>query len=176
MDVTQVGGYSVEFVKTPTVSSGVAYTAGDQVGGILDLATRKDGNIVVQGACYAQDAVSTLLSLAVHDKDTQNADLVIFFFNALPTVASVDNGALTISDAEMASKCIGTARVTAAQYDTVASSSIASVPMPSAALAMLSKEHAGPLYAVMKTTGTPTFTSTTALTVRFLFGLDMTTT
>lgn len=174
MDVTQVGGYSVEFVKTPTVSSGVAYTAGDQVGGILDLSTRADGNIVLQGACYAKDCVSTLLSLAVHDKDSQNAAYTIFFFNALPTVASSDNAALDISDAEMASKCIGTARVSAAQYDTVSASSIAAVPMPSAALAMLSKEHGGPLYAVIKTTGTPTFTSTSALTFRFLFGLDMT--
>jgi len=175
MDMTVVGGYSVEFVKTPTVSTSPAYTAGDQVGGIMDLSVRDNRNVVTQGACQEKNAVATLLSVAVHDKASQSAELVIFFFNALPTVASSDNSALTITDAEMAAKCLGSVTVPASAYATVASSSMAVLKLPDCALAMLSNEDNGPLYAVMKTTGTPTYASTSDLTLRFLFGQDGTT-
>jgi len=175
MDVSAVGGFSVEFVATPTIST-LAYSIGDQVGGLIELFTKDNGGRVRVGACQAEDCVSTLMSLVIHDKASQSAEFVVFFFNALPTVASVDNGALTITDAQMAEKCVGTVAVTAAQYQTVASSSIASVKMSDAALSMLSKVDNGPLWAVVKTTGTPTYASASDLTLRFLFSQDTSTT
>lgn len=172
MDVSAVGGYSVEFTATPTVSNGVAYTSGDQVGGIIEIFSKDNGNRVTTGPCQAQACASTLTSLVILDKSSQNAAFSIFFFNALPTVASVDNGAMTITDAEMA-KCIGVVRVAAGDYDTVASSSIATLRAPSASLALMSQTDNGPLWAVVKTTSTPTYTSTTDLVFRFLFSQDV---
>lgn len=169
----QVGGFSTVLVVTPTVSVAPAYTAQDQVGGIQTLAVLDTLSKVRDAACQDENSISYLASIVVHDKNSQNADLVIFFFNALPTVASVDNGAITISDAEMATKCIGAVSVPASSYHTVASSSIATVLAPSCLLAVKSTVDDGPIYAVVKTLSTPTYTSTSDLTFKYSFSQDL---
>lgn len=158
----QVFSSSVVIEVTPTVSTSPAYTAEDQVGGIQTL-TR---------ACLSKNRGATLVSVAVHDAGKQSAALVVFFFDELPTVASVDNGTITITDAEMADKCIGTVTVPAANYTNVAGSSIATLPASSCGLYLKSKDINGALYVVVKTTGTPTYASTTDLTFRYSFVQD----
>ena len=164
----QVTSPSIVIEVIPTVSTSPAYTAEDQVGGIQTLTN----------ACRSKGAGATLISLTVHDAGKQSAALTVFFFDELPTVASVDNGAITITDAEMADKCIGTISLTAANYVNVAGSSIVTAPASSTGLYMKSKTDkvsgaaSGNLYAVVKTTGTPTYASTTDLTFRYSFIQD----
>lgn len=164
----QVTSPSVVIEVTPTVSTSPAYTAEDQVGGIQTLT----------GACRAAGSGATLVSVVVHDSGKQSAALSIFFFDELPTVASVDNGAITITDAEMADKCIGVVSLAAASYVNVAGSSIVTGPASSTGLYMKSKTkgqsgaQAGNLYAVVKTTGTPTYASTTDLIFKYSFIQD----
>lgn len=162
--MAKVSGYSLEIVVTPTVSTSPAYTAGDQVGGIQTL----------PGACLGR-AVSTLLSVSVVDKASQNAALTIFFFNQLPTIASSDNAAFDLTDANMLN-CVGAVTIAATDYQSSSSNSVATIKMGSCGLAVMSSvtdSNSGALYAVAKTTGTPTYASTTDLQFRYVFGQDL---
>lgn len=170
---TPVGGISVEFKRVPVISAAAAYTAEDQVGGIIQLFDTDPGGRVTKGAAQNQNTITTLMSLVVCDAAKQSAELVIFFFNQLPTVISVDNGAINIADSEMAAKCVGSVRVPAANYENVSASSVATVRLPETALSLKAAVDNGPLWAVMKTTGTPTYVSTSDLSLRFLFGQDL---
>lgn len=107
----------------------------------------------------------TLLSVAIVDKAKQSAAFDILFFNALPTVASVDNGALSITDAEMASKYIGRVHILATDYVNTASNSDASV-YGIGLLMQGAETNTLKLYAVCQAIGTPTYTSTSDLTIR----------
>lgn len=158
----KISSFSNVIEVTPTVSTSPAYTAEDQVGGIQTL-----GN-----ACRQQGGGATLISVAVHDKAKQSAALVLFFFDELPTVASSDNAAVDVTDAEMAGKCLGSVTVAATNYVNVSGSSMATVNSPNTALYMKSQDADGKLYVVVKTTGTPTYASTSDLTFRYSFIQD----
>lgn len=147
---------------TPTVSNGVAYTAQDQVGGIQTLTA----------ACLGKKRSAAVSSVVVVDKSSQSAALTIFFFDELPTVASVDNGGISITDAEMADKCIGWLAVPAANYTAVTGNTTASVNAAASGLYLVSNETSGNIYAVVKTTGTPTYTSTTDLVFKYVLVQD----
>jgi hypothetical protein len=157
-----VKSYNNVLEITPTVSASSAYTAEDQVGGIQTL----------DAACQSQGSGATLVSLVVTDKGKQNAALSVFFFDELPTVASVDNGAITITDAEMADKCIGVVSLAAASYVEVAGNSVVTAPASSTGLYLKSRDANGKLYAVVKTTGTPTYASTSDLVFKYSFIQD----
>jgi hypothetical protein len=144
--------------NTPTVSTSPAYTANDQVGGIQTLTVPNSS----LGSC-------ALVSFNVLDLAGQSAALSLFFFNSLPTVASSDNAALNISDANMA-LCIGHVVVAAGDYQSTSANSIASVKL-SGPLYMKSAT-ADTLYVVVKTTGTPTYAGTTDLTFTYNFVLN----
>lgn len=142
---------------TPTITAG-AYSSGYQVGGIQTLTSLGFNN--------------TLLSVTVADAGKQSAALTIFFFNSLPTVTSSDNTTLNISDAQMAANCIGAVLIPAANYETVSLNSFATVGVSSAGLMLRSNDPNLHLYAVIKTTGTPTYASTSDLVFRYMFGID----
>lgn len=143
---------------TPVVSTS-AYGAADQVGGIQTLT----------GACEIVGKPGVIESIVILDKAKQKAAMTIFFFNSLPTVASSDNAALDITDAEMA-KAIGHVAIAAADYQDVANSSLAckivspGLPIPATG--------SPSIYAVMMTTGTPTLGSTSDLVVRYMVRQD----
>lgn len=140
---------------TPTVSSGAAYTAADQVGGLMTL----------EGAGPGLGEGTILQGVVVVDKDKQKAALDLYFFDESPTVASADNEAANVTDAEMADKCIGHVAIAAADYKDLSGNSTASVRN----LGMRLKPTKGgsTLYCVAVTGGTPTYTSTSALVFKF---------
>jgi hypothetical protein len=149
---------------TPTISTS-AYQAEDQVGGIQTLAA-------VAGD--TDDNTVSLQTLTITDAGKQSAALVVYFFDDLPTVASVDNGAITITDAEMADKCLGHVVVAAADYGAIAANSVACVKniglrLRSNNISAATNSRSGNLYAVVKTTGTPTYVSTTDLVFKYSF-------
>lgn len=133
---------------TPTISNGVAYTANDQLGGVQ----------TITSATTATKFQTRLVNVSIIDKAKQSAAITIFFFNASPTVASSDNAALDITDAEMASKYIGHVEIGSGDYASIAASSVACKEC----YLMLASASAN-VYAVAMTTGTPTYGSTSDL-------------
>jgi hypothetical protein len=140
---------------SPTVTAG-AYHANDVIGGKLTLA----------GAVRIAGAGGLINTLTVQDLAGQKAVLQIFLFQADPAAGTyTDNGALDIHDTDMA-YCIGYITVAATDYIDLADNSVAflsNLGIPIQALTGTS------IYAVMRTTGTPTYAATTDM--KLVFGI-----
>ena len=143
---------------TPVLDTS-AYTSGDRVGAIH----------TITGAGHGFRS-AVLESIAIIDKDAQGAALKVHFFDALPTVASADNAAIDISDAE-AVKYTATVSIATTDYVSTASNKLAFVlptrPIPMCLLAAHSGV-ASTLYAVVTTSGSPTYTAS-GLVFRYTF-------
>ena len=98
---------------TPTLDTN-AYASGDRLGTLMTLSD------VVRHT--GMEAV--LLDVVVLDKAKQSTAIDIMFFREAPTIASADNAAIDISDAEM-EKCIGVVSIVADDYKALSASSIA---------------------------------------------------
>lgn len=158
----KVSGHYKVITVTPTVSTSPAYTSGDQVGGIQTL-TLPDG---------PDSRLATLLSLSVVDKGKQSAAMTVYFFTQLPTVASSDNAAFDLTDANMLYYAFHV-NIAATDYATSSSNAVASLGMASVSkCALVSGSAPTALYAVVQTTGTPTYASTTDLQFTYTFGFD----
>jgi len=139
---------------TPVVSASSAYQANDQVGGIQTLANATQIN-----------RAALLTSISVLDKAKQKKALTLFFFDRLPTVASADNDALSIIDAEML-KCRGHVVIAETDYQDVAASSVACVKNLQL---VLESGSLGSLYVVVMTTGAPTYAAVGDLVFTYAF-------
>lgn len=143
---------------TPTISAASAYQAADQVGGIQTL---------TNAVANDDDKAVKLSSLVVVDVDSEGAALDIHFFSALPTVVSVDNGALDIADAQMSSKYIGTVQVATGDFLTVAGCKVATKKDINLDLVSTDTDTEGnksnKIYVVVSTPGTPTYTTVSDL-------------
>lgn len=141
---------------TPTVDTS-AYGSGDRLGSIQTLT----------GACEVAGKAAVLESVTIVDKSNQKAAMTLLFFESLPTVASSDNTALDISDAQMA-KCVGVVSIANTDYADASSSAAGcktfDLPMRSAG--------AADLYVVVKSGGTPTYGAATDLTFKYVFRQD----
>jgi hypothetical protein len=142
---------------TPTINT-AAYTADDQVGGIMTLA----------GAVPAVGDGAVLRQISVVDKAAQEAAITVLFFDELPTVASANNEAVNVADAQLADKCLGAVAIAAGDYVGLSAGSVAT---KQTAL-MVKANGSSSLYAVAFTTGTPTYGSASDLVFRFHFTWD----
>jgi hypothetical protein len=138
-------------VVTPTVDTAI-YASGDQLGSLMTLT----------GALPSMKA-GLLESLTILDKSKQKSVLNVLFFSSLPAIVSADNAALDITDAVMATSCIGYVPVASADYKDLANSSVATIR----SLSMIVNRTASELYALMLCGGTPTYTSTSDLVLTF---------
>lgn len=145
---------------TPTITA-TAYnaTTKNSVGGKQTLA----------GAVLASGGIAILQSVLVLDKANQKAPLTILLFDADPTVGTyTDNGQVNLSTD--ISKVIRRINVTAGDYETIDNSGTDYAIAEIGPISKLVKAASGTsLYAVILTTGAPTYTSTADLTVRFGF-------
>jgi len=82
-----MGGKTDKISNTITTSSGVAYTSGDNVGGI----------ITITDALLKVDGTAILFDVEVWDKDDQKAPLTIDYWNASPSGTYTDNAAQVIA-------------------------------------------------------------------------------
>lgn len=157
-------GKSKVVTMTPTVDTAI-YASGDQLGSLVQLTNAMDDS----------SGTGMIVSVAVLDKASQSATFDLLLFNDLPTVASSDNAALNISDAEMASKYIGHIRVTAANYVALSACSVCTVA-DSALLVNSVKSANNPtgrsLWAIIRSGGTPTYTSTSDLVLKIAIKQD----
>jgi hypothetical protein len=143
---------------TPTVTAGL-YTANDCVGGKLTLA----------GAIRRPGGESLLQSFTIVDLAMQNAAMSVYLFKEDPAAGTYTNDAeLDIHDTDIA-LCIGCFNVLAGDYLSAKDNSIACVTN----LGVLCRATIlTTLYAVMKTTGAPTYAAATDLKLIFGFRRD----
>lgn len=149
-----IDGRRVSVSATPTIDTN-AYSANDQVGGLQTLASAVRTGI---GTCILE-------SITILDKAAQSAAIQVLFFNASPTIASSNNAAIDITDAEMV-KFIGSVTIAATDYVTTASNSASTTKNIQLPLAPASGTS---LFAVAKTTGTPTYGSASDLIFTYNF-------
>ena len=150
--IGEVGGNTTLIAVTPTVTAGL-YTANDVVGGIQTIAN----------AVRISGGTGILQSVVVQDLAMQNAVLQIFLFSATPGTGTYTNDAeMDLDDAD-AGLCIGVIMVAATDYVSVKDNSIAIVRN----IGLPIKLAATSLFAVIKTTGAPTYASTSDLKLTF---------
>lgn len=132
-----------------------AYSAADQLGGVNDLdeVAADSGGVLV------------LESVLVIDNAKQKAALDIFFFDSQPTVSNADNGAFALSAANL-SKCVGVAKVAAADYGDTSAQAVAQT---SPKIIMKVAKKAKKLFAVVVSRGTPTYTAADNLVIKLGF-------
>lgn len=144
---------------TPTLTTS-AYTADDQMGSAMELA----------GALDDSSGTGAVLSVVVIDKDQEAPAFDILFFGDKPTVASSDNAALNITDAEMASKYLGTVSIESADYETLSANNTASKKAVGLLLKAIKSGGDNPngtsVWVVLQAKGAPTFTAATDLTIK----------
>lgn len=168
--MSQVYGQSDLITITPTLQIAGAYVANEVVGGIQTLAN----------AMRVPNGRGLFESLMVFDHANQKAAFNIFLFDQLPVGTYADHVAFTMGATD-GPKCLGVAQVAAADYITVGSFAYATLGAGSGRVwqALMLKaigitgggsvKNDPNLYAVLQTTGTPTYVAATDLQLRFGF-------
>lgn len=151
----KIGAYTTVLSATPTIDTNV-YGNGDLIGSeeiALALAVRSDGLRAASGI---------IQSVIVTDLGAQAADLDVYFFDTeLTNTTFTDNGAWDVDDTDLLN-LIGVAAVT--DWRSLADNSngqALNLGMPFTLLASMTT-----IYAVLISRGTPTYASTTDLTLR----------
>jgi len=158
---TQIRGTSWSVKVTPTISSSPAYSSGDQIGGIQTLT----GAMINGGT-------GTLMSVVVLDKAAQKSALNIWFFKNQPTMASTDNAAFDITDANLVlAEPLGFVSIAAADYVDSSSNAVGQASLADAIMVQ-SAASDGTIYAVVESAGTPTYGSTSDLVFTYFFAQD----
>lgn len=144
---------TVRFVSaTPTISNGVAYAAGDSIGGLMTFT----------GACLSGSLQAEIRGVTLWDLTKQGADIDVLVFSANPTGTTfTDNAALDVADADLA-KIAAVVQITS--DSAYSDNGISQAKNLSYEIACTST---GTFYAAMVSRGTPTYGSTTELTLQF---------
>lgn len=145
---TAIEGKSKIVSATPTLDTS-AYASGDRVGSVIEFALAMDDS----------SGTGTVVSLVILDKAAAGSALSLMLFNDLPVVASADNAAIDISDAEMV-KCIGVIPIATTDYVTTASNSVATVRnvnLEIGATKSADNSTGRSIYGVLKSGGSPTY-------------------
>ena len=141
---------------TPTVSASAIYAANDQVGGIMEFT-----------GILGEGRVGQLVYVSLYDKALQSAVIQVFLFHTLPTIGSIDNGASTMTAAEGTKLMAAFSFVNAGylQFGTPGFTNFPTISNAYFPQSIYTKNPGGTVWAVMKTTGTPTYASTSDLTL-----------
>lgn len=144
-------GKLVNFI--PAVTTGSAYTAGNNVGGLLTVA----GQRVTNGTAL-------LDHLSVFDHSAQAAPLDILFFNNTPAATFTNKAAFpTLSNADL-TLCIGRVSIAAGDYVTVGGAGAAT--KPNLGIMLTATGGDANIRMAINTSGTPTWVGASDLTVR----------
>lgn len=151
----KAGGKSDVIIPSITTSA-AAYSSGDVVGGLITL-----GNIVR----FAK-GTGVLKSIHVTDSSGSAAPLTILIFSETPSGATYTDNSAFAYGATALSKQIAKINVGSSDYETINGESVADIDTISKVLR--STGDNGNLYAVVLTTGTPTFGAGTGiLTIKY---------
>lgn len=153
----------IEAVATPTIDTAI-YASGDRIGTVMTFSE----------AAMAPERGGKVMGVIVYDAAVQKSVLNLWLFHNTPTVASADNAALDITDANMvAASPIGFIPIAAADYVDTASNAVAfhylSDPgLPYVAGPSAAGGGAGTIFGLLESGGTPTYGAATALTITLL--------
>lgn len=143
---------TVRFVTaTPTVSNGVAYTAGDAIG----------GKMTFTGACLTGTLQAEIRGVTLWDLTKQGADIDLLIFSADPSGTTfTDNAALDVADADLPKIAAVVQITTDSAYadNGISQAKNLSYEIPCNA--------SGTFYGAMVARGTPTYTGTSELTLQ----------
>lgn len=143
-------------ISTITTSNGVAYSDGDQIGSLITYSFPYLG------------AYSLMLTYAtMGDKDKQNSDINLWFFNTDPGLTSVNNGPLAFADGSLA-YFEGILNISASRYVNTVANSVSDVFFPNV---VVKTSTVGNLYMIAQSAGTPTYTTTTSLILNVKFNM-----
>lgn len=146
------GGYTTVLTSALTCTAG-AYVAGYDIGGKLTLTS----------AVRVSGGSGIINSLILSDKGKQNSAVDIIFFDADPASTTfTDNAALTVADADL-TKIIGVVNITANDYASFADNSVATVKNLGLAFKVTTSTN---IYATVVSRGTPTYASTSDLSLK----------
>lgn len=140
---------------TPTISTSI-YASGDVVGAPVEIAD----------AVLSTKGIAILRTLVVLDKSNQKSAIDILLFNQNPGSVGSDNAALDLSSAQL-DMLIGRISVAAAEYTTLKAATNAEATK---LLEMLipAKTKSTSIWVLVVSRGTPTYTTTTALSLKFI--------
>lgn len=145
------------FSATPTITSGSAYASGDLIGGKLTFS-----NAVLSSLRHAEIVGATLL-----DASKQNADIDLVLFSADPSSTTFTDDSAFAVHADDLAKVIAVVKFRASSdYVSFSANSVAIVD--TVAKRFRTTGTASPydsLFGALVSRGTPTYTSTSALTV-----------
>jgi len=146
----EFGGLIV--LESTITTTETAYADHDQIDSVKTLSNAFSGT----------SRKGVIESITVLDKVSQSSALTLYFFDESPTVASSDNAALNITDAELADKAVCKAEIAAASYQTFSASTLSSTLNVGCVVSSLSKD----LFMVVQSAGTPDYTAGTDLVVK----------
>jgi hypothetical protein len=145
------------FSATPTITSGTAYASGDLIGGKLTFT-----NAVLSSLRHAE-----LVGGVLYDSSKQNADIDLVIFSADPTATTFTNDSAFAVHANDLQKVVAVVKFRGTtDYIGFSANSVAIVD--TTAKRFRSTGTGSPfdnLYGALVSRGTPTYTSTSALTV-----------
>lgn len=145
---------------TPTIDTN-AYADGDHLGSLQ----------VIDG--FRNWSVFILEDIVIIDLAAQSAEIDIFFWGSSPTIASSDNAAFSVTDAQI-SNSIGVVTIPAASYAAVgAAQSVATVDVQKTLISTTAPTDSTPfrVYAQAVSRGTPTYGAADELI--FKYGLRL---
>lgn len=145
----KAGGISKTISQTPTVSNAAIYAAKDAVGGKLTFAN----------AARKTAEGGVIEAITIIDNDQQMAELDLVIFNDDITTGT-DNAAYDPSNADLL-KAVGVVTILAADYADLNANSLATIR----GLNIPFQCVATSLYGQLVTRGTPTYASTSSITV-----------
>lgn len=147
------------FEATITTTAG-AFTAGDAVGSLL----------TITGLLTALNKTARLQQFQVFDTAGQAAALSIVFFRSNPSASTfTDNVAVTWNVADIP-RVIGKASIAATDYVTSNTQSVGTASDRNCEVT--SEEVGGAIYAVLITSGTPTYGAAASLQIKLAFQRD----
>lgn len=157
----------------PTLDTS-AYASGDRLGTVHTISngfrkiyrTTLDPVTPTSSIQQLQSGKVILQSITIIDQAKQSQPIDIMFFSSSPTVASADNAAIDISDAEMDAKCIGVVSFDAS-YVALAANSVASKTNIGLLLKQSASSTDNHIYAVCVIRGAATYA---ASSLRFKYG------
>jgi len=148
---------------TPTVSASAIYASGDSVGGEITLSNALREKFAVNDL---RNGTATIRSVVITDLGKQSANLDVIFFDTVPANGFGDNVPITVTDVDLVN-VIGVAQITTWVAFNDSSVGIAHDLYIPFALGTGTK-----LYAAIVSRGTPTYASTSDLTLRLGLTLD----
>ena len=133
--------------KTPTVDTS-AYADADRLGSIMTFTGALGGILGLRSG-------GIIRSVSVVLESGTAAPMTLHLFRSLPTIASADNAALDITDAQLTANWVGKADIVAANFEVMAAGAVGTLQ----GLNICVDSSDGHLYGVLQAQGAITFTA-----------------